>query len=467
FCFHRKATIQLDGGLAQLHQGLFPNFLLRKLSFKLAVVAILKNEAPYVIEWIAYHRVVGVEHFYLYTNDSTDESDGILKCFARAGIVTLINWPSRPNVNSQKCAYEHALLHFRKCCQWLAIIDCDEMIVPLSANSIVEGLKEFENEAGLAINWNVFGSSGRQIKTIGLVMERFTKCSRKAAINRHVKTLAKTDKIKTPDIHTSTFLSGNLVDVQHGIVKSPIHSHITHEKFQINHYLTKSRAEWEIKRRRGKADFWEGSKEKYRLDSEFEDYDLNEEEDPSILRYLQKTKQEIAELNRVMQEIMFQDINPLDLKIINKNKLGTVLPETKLIGTQGETSWTNDAYVQNGVARFSVANQESGVALEITSNFFQKCTRGLIYKQSAQFSFDSNAIDPQQIKFLYYGKISGFTLVDTKWTRIEEKWWYAESYYYCMLSDEIRLLNVLIPREIEIVNVFLREPEWTTFTSVL
>ena len=40
----------------------------------LAVVSIFKDEAPYLDEWLQFHRAQGVAHFYLYNNGSTDDS---------------------------------------------------------------------------------------------------------------------------------------------------------------------------------------------------------------------------------------------------------------------------------------------------------------------------------------------------------------------------------------------------------
>ena len=44
----------------------------RNIKDKLAIVAIAKNESDYIREWVAYHKVIGVERIYLYDNDSTD-----------------------------------------------------------------------------------------------------------------------------------------------------------------------------------------------------------------------------------------------------------------------------------------------------------------------------------------------------------------------------------------------------------
>ena len=53
----------------------------------LSITAVLQNEAPYIKEWIEYHRLVGVERFYIYDNESTDNVKEILKPYIDLGIV--------------------------------------------------------------------------------------------------------------------------------------------------------------------------------------------------------------------------------------------------------------------------------------------------------------------------------------------------------------------------------------------
>ena len=42
------------------------NFFVKLPPVYLSIVAISKNEAPYIKEWIEYHKLVGVERFYFY-----------------------------------------------------------------------------------------------------------------------------------------------------------------------------------------------------------------------------------------------------------------------------------------------------------------------------------------------------------------------------------------------------------------
>ena len=60
---------------------------------KLALCTIFQDEARYLREWIEFHRLQGVEHFFLYDNRSHDEPGRVLKPWLDAGVVTLRQWP--------------------------------------------------------------------------------------------------------------------------------------------------------------------------------------------------------------------------------------------------------------------------------------------------------------------------------------------------------------------------------------
>src|ERR1700674_1155687 len=68
----------------------------RPLQYCLSACAIFRNEAPYLEEWLVFHLGVGVEHFYLYENRSTDDFRGVLAPFLERRIVSLVDWPKSP-----------------------------------------------------------------------------------------------------------------------------------------------------------------------------------------------------------------------------------------------------------------------------------------------------------------------------------------------------------------------------------
>ena len=61
--------------------------------YGLAVCAIAKNEGPYLVEWIEWHRKMGVEKFYFYDNESTDTTRRILEPYIKEGVVDYVYFP--------------------------------------------------------------------------------------------------------------------------------------------------------------------------------------------------------------------------------------------------------------------------------------------------------------------------------------------------------------------------------------
>ena len=144
--------------------------------YELAIVAILKNEAPYMKEWIDYHLIAGVEHFYLYDNESNDNLKEVLKPYIDEGIVTLSFMPGKC---TQLLAYNNAIRDFKFLVRYMAFIDADEFIYPKNDKNIIEVLNEVlasdDNAEGLGVHWNTYGSSGHEKADLTKgVLERFT-----------------------------------------------------------------------------------------------------------------------------------------------------------------------------------------------------------------------------------------------------------------------------------------------------
>ena len=108
YCFRYYLTIFL-GLIYKILFKFFPKKQ-RKTNYGLVICAIFKNEVPYMREWIEYHLHVGVEHFYLYNNNSTDGYLDVLQPYVEKGVVTLTEWPETPG---QITAYKHWYENFR------------------------------------------------------------------------------------------------------------------------------------------------------------------------------------------------------------------------------------------------------------------------------------------------------------------------------------------------------------------
>ncbi|NGX39784.1 MAG: hypothetical protein KR126chlam1_01117 [Chlamydiae bacterium] len=133
--------------------------------YYLSVCAIFRNEDRFLKEWIEYHRMIGVEHFYLFNHLSDDDYLDVLSPYIKEGIVDLVNWPFHPTSeddwieNIQCGAYRKVLKESGDQNFWIAFIDTDEFIVLTEEDSLPNYLSQFEGFGGLVINWLIFGTS--------------------------------------------------------------------------------------------------------------------------------------------------------------------------------------------------------------------------------------------------------------------------------------------------------------------
>ncbi|BBL76476.1 glycosyltransferase family 2 protein [Methylomagnum ishizawai] len=265
----------------------------RPKRYYLALLAIAKNEAPYLHEWVAYHRAAGVEHFLIFDNDSDDGTTEMLGRLADLGLVEHVPWPTSAHpANPQKEAYAEGVARLREQAEWIAVVDLDEFIVPLHHPDIPAMLREYPDVTALGLCWRLFGSSGLKQWTPGLVMERFRKC--RAVGAKLVKSIARADYIGEVRIYAHAMRERPAVDELRRPLSGPYAQTGTLAVAQVNHYFTKSRGEWDLKRLKGKADHPMDSTGFIRRDEEFARHDFNEVEDDAILRFHEKTRAGLA-----------------------------------------------------------------------------------------------------------------------------------------------------------------------------
>jgi hypothetical protein len=141
----------------------------------LSIAAIFKDEAPYLAEWIEFHRLVGVEHIYLYDNGSTDNPAAVLAPFVRQGFVTIVPWAAFDVVSSpQLLQWAHAIANFGPDFRWMATIDIDEFLFPVEGDTLRKTLAAYEDLPAVAVPWIMFGFSGHETKPDGLVIANYT-----------------------------------------------------------------------------------------------------------------------------------------------------------------------------------------------------------------------------------------------------------------------------------------------------
>lgn len=162
-----------------------------------ALIAIAKDEGPYIREWVVYHKkVCGFGEIFVYENDSTDETRKELESMAAEGLCGWKPWPRSEHNPPQPKAYWNSLER-KGDWDWMCLMDIDEFLVLKGGESISEFVSKFDETTGsIAFNWGVFYSTE---KTMGdePVIKRVNYCYG----DTHVKTIARTKAISTAGIH--------------------------------------------------------------------------------------------------------------------------------------------------------------------------------------------------------------------------------------------------------------------------
>lgn len=253
--------------------------------YNLCVGAIVKNEAPFLPEFLEFHLLQGVEHFFILEHGSTDNTLQVLHDYEKQGILTYESHP-RFTIGNQMGCFNHILDKYGKLTEWLALIDTDEF---LYARDIK--LPAFLNPlecSGVAVHWLMFGSNGELLKTPGLVIERFTR--REAKVNAHVKTIVRPSCAvrmgKNPHVVRTT---GSVLDENGSVLEFEyaLSYPATADKIAIAHFHTKSHEEY-MERKKGRE-----STE--RLEHVFQVHDKNEVEDTYLLQFVPQIKSNIEQ----------------------------------------------------------------------------------------------------------------------------------------------------------------------------
>lgn len=147
---------------------------------RILCITTVKDEGPYLLEWVAHHRAAGVTDFLIFANDCSDGTVDILKVLQRAGIVRLIEHTKSGNKSIQwqalKAAWEHPLT--RKA-DWVLVSDIDEFVnVKTGDHTITQLIETISPEAdGILMQWRLFGHNGVAAFEDAPVTEQFTRAA--------------------------------------------------------------------------------------------------------------------------------------------------------------------------------------------------------------------------------------------------------------------------------------------------
>jgi len=285
-----------------------------KIGGRRAIVTTMKNEGPFILEWLAFHRVVGFDSFLVYTNDCTDGTDKLLELLQTKGYLQHRDNPFResglkPQHAALAAASNEPTITEAK---WAVCIDVDEFINIKTGDGTLDALFAAVPDANLiSMTWRLFGNSDIEWFTDDLIIRNFTRCAPEYSPKPHqawgFKTMFQNTGIfKKLGVHRPKGLNSQLVDhinwvngsgrqLPENMFRNAWRSTTGtygYDLVQLNHYTVRSIESFLVKRDRGRVnhvDRDQGLAYWFRMNN-------NGVEDTSIQRMIPKVEKELAQM---------------------------------------------------------------------------------------------------------------------------------------------------------------------------
>lgn len=279
-----------------------------------AIITTMKNEGPFILEWLAYHRAVGFDDFLIYTNDCTDGTDTMLDLLASKGVVQHKDNPFKESgLKPQHAALqdgdnEDVIRNAR----WVTCIDVDEFVNIKVGNGTLDALFEAVPDANMiAMTWRLFGNADVHEFEDRPITEIFRRAAPELARKPHqawgFKTLFKNIGLfKKLGVHRPkglnpqlweeiTWVNGSGAPMPKEMFRNGWRSTVDtygYDLVQLNHYAVRSAESFLVKRDRGRVnhvDRDQGLAYWFRMNNNFE-------EDLSIQKRLPMMRAELKKL---------------------------------------------------------------------------------------------------------------------------------------------------------------------------
>lgn len=272
---------------------------------RVTAVSMMKDEGPYVLEWVAHHLAVGFTDLVVYTNDCSDGTDAMLLRLEELGLAHHRVNRIPEGVKPQPSAIRHAQDDPVVCdSDWVLVFDADEFLSIRYGDGTLDDLIsaiEAEGGNGMVITWRIFGSAGVQHWSRQPVTEQYLMAA-PPMWNKGwgVKTLFRFDpetwklgihrptmknKVLDTDFpHSVKWLNGSGREMEEYFKfrgwRSILRT-VGYDWAQMNHYAVKSIDSYAIRKFRGNVN---NKADKYNSDY-WALQDRNEVRDDTMLRY--------------------------------------------------------------------------------------------------------------------------------------------------------------------------------------
>ena len=286
---------------------------------RITAVTPMKNEGPFILEWLAYHQLIGINDFIVFTNDCIDGTDAILERLDELGHVRHLPNPSCVTGRDgghhwAAMAYVDAMPRLRRS-DWFVSFDVDEFICIKTGQGRMEDLfAACEGADFISMNQLNFGCAGHEafdpdtplIAQFDRAMAQSNDAygwDRARGIKTITRGAAAYDRIgnHSPEVSRNdlTWVNGSGEAIPpklyQGTLKSTKGAHSGGELVQLNHYALRAMENFLVKTERGDANRAVDEEVKY-WRQYWNQYDDNLVEDHHIQQWVPAVKKAVAEL---------------------------------------------------------------------------------------------------------------------------------------------------------------------------
>jgi hypothetical protein len=258
----------------------------------LTLCAVIRDQEHYIKEWLAFHRLVGVERFILILHKCRDRTEEkINELPFRDDII--IRRITNDEQFVQLASYHWAVKTYGETTKWMMFIDSDEYLYGTTEDDLRTILSDYDEFSGVCAHWVNFGTNNHVLRPAGLSIESFTR----RAVYGHYRN--KTIKSIVKPCEVIGFISPHLMHTEKGIVRedfslvpadavSMVGKKALWSRLRCDHHHTRSMTDWVQRCERGSCN---GPRDwKYYNVKRFREMDTNEVEDKCIQRFVPRLK---------------------------------------------------------------------------------------------------------------------------------------------------------------------------------
>lgn len=269
------------------------------MKYFLSVYCRFRDESIYLREFIEWHLLQGVEHFYMVDHLSKDYPLGVLNPYITKGIVSYSRYteelPRSGSGQDHSTVFirmgNQLLSQVRGETQWLAVLDSDEFLVPAPTVRIPQLLTTFQQYPALAINWQMFGTSNvERVPPNRLLLETMTlRADRDYEMNRHVKVIIQPHLTAGMGIHNCIYVNNtHAVNTNYEPVTTSFNTPILTDKLKLHHYFSRDLEFLRTVKAPRRRAFGHSDQVLYEWDTE-----MNKQRDLSVIPYIEELRKRV------------------------------------------------------------------------------------------------------------------------------------------------------------------------------